>query len=240
MSRTFVMGDIHGAYKALIQCLERSNFNKEEDTLIQLGDVVDGWNEVYECVDELLTISNLIAIKGNHDDWFREFCIYRQHPTDFQQGGQGTRDSYNKHLGINNVPYEHMQFFDKQHLYYIDNQNRIFVHGGFNRHFSIKDQYDKSIFYWDRDLWLSAIAFCGMDKKDGYFYKIKDNFKEVFIGHTTTTNWDKDNPMRAANIWNLDTGAGFKGRLTIMDVNTKQYWQSDPVQELYKDQSGRN
>lgn len=34
------MGDIHGAYKALQQCLERSKFNYENDKLIQLGDVV--------------------------------------------------------------------------------------------------------------------------------------------------------------------------------------------------------
>lgn len=29
--KTFVMGDIHGAYKALIQCIERSGFDKEKD-----------------------------------------------------------------------------------------------------------------------------------------------------------------------------------------------------------------
>lgn len=54
--RTFAMGDIHGAHKALVQCLERCNFNNEIDTLIQLGDVADGWSETYECVEELLKI----------------------------------------------------------------------------------------------------------------------------------------------------------------------------------------
>jgi serine/threonine protein phosphatase 1 len=39
--------------------------------------------------------------------------------------------------------------------------------------------------------------------------------------------------MNAYNIWNLDTGAGFKGRLTIMEVETKAYWQSDLLTELY-------
>ncbi|ULT39931.1 hypothetical protein KRR40_34415 [Niabella defluvii] len=40
-------------------------------------------------------------------------------------------------------------------------------------------------------------------------------------------------PLNAFNIWNLDTGAGSSGRLTIMDVDTKEYWQSDPLNELY-------
>lgn len=242
MAKTFVIGDIHGAYKTLVQCLERSGFNKEEDTLIQLGDVVDGWNEVYECVEELLTIKNLIAIKGNHDDWFREFCIYRIHPTNFQQGGEATRSSYNKHLGINNIPYEHMQFFDKQHLYYVDDQNRLFVHAGFDKNYLINEQHDKSVFYWDRGLWMNAVAYCGVDntKMDKNLFFDKNKFKEIYLGHTATTFLGFDKPLNAANIWNLDTGAGYKGRLTIMDINNKDYWQSDPVQELYNDQKGRN
>lgn len=46
--RTFTIGDIHGGYKALKQCLERSKFNYKEDHLIALGDIVDGWPETPE------------------------------------------------------------------------------------------------------------------------------------------------------------------------------------------------
>ena len=38
----------------------------------------------------------------------------------------------------------------------------------------------------------------------------------------------------AANIWNLDTGGGDYGKLTIMNVMKKEYWQSDLVTELYE------
>jgi serine/threonine protein phosphatase 1 len=48
-------------------------------------------------------------------------------------------------------------------------------------------------------------------------------------------NWKTDQPMKAANIWNLDTGGGWGGRVTLMELATKQYWQSDPVRELYSD-----
>src|SRR5450631_2294709 len=97
--RTFVMGDIHGAYKALRQCLERSGFDKQEDRLIQLGDIVDRGHQVYECAEELLTIRNLIAIKGNHDDWFNDFILTGYHPVQWQHGGCDTAKSYLRLIG---------------------------------------------------------------------------------------------------------------------------------------------
>jgi serine/threonine protein phosphatase 1 len=64
-------------------------------------------------------------------------------------------------------------------------------------------------------------------------FEMATRFREIFIGHTSTTYWDTDKPMNAGNIWNVDTGAGNRGRLTIMEVSTKTYWQSDLVEDLY-------
>ena len=38
--KTYAIGDIHGAYKSLVQCLERSKFDYNNDRLIVMGDVV--------------------------------------------------------------------------------------------------------------------------------------------------------------------------------------------------------
>lgn len=256
MGRTFVMGDIHGAYKALVQCLERSGFNFEEDTLIQLGDIADGWPEVYEVVEELFKIRNLIHIRGNHDDWFLEYIEKGIHPVKWEMGGEGTARSYLRQinrehlierkmstflvaLNPNDIPPVHQQFFRSQHYYYKDDNNRLFIHGGFDRHHTLKEQMPYT-FWWNRNLWSSALSFEVMIKGDpNSKFKYKENIKEVFIGHTTTGNWGKDIPMKAANIWNLDTGAGWEGKLTIMDVDTKEYWQSDKVGELYPGELGR-
>ena len=35
--KTFAVGDIHGAYKSLVQCLERSKFDYNNDRLIVLN-----------------------------------------------------------------------------------------------------------------------------------------------------------------------------------------------------------
>lgn len=253
MGRTFVIGDIHGAHKALIQCLERSGFNYDEDTLIQLGDVADGWSEVYEVVEELQSIKNLIAIKGNHDDWFNDYIESGIHPTNWQQGGYGTALSYLKHIGKEDmiqikmsgfivalnpedIPPLHQKFFREQHNYYIDEKNRLFVHGGFNRHYPIKGQMPYTL-YWDRNFWNHAKSTLGKD-----VLKTEDNFSKVFIGHTHVDGHKNPEakPEFAGNlVWNLDTGAGWSGKLTIMNVDTEEYWQSDFVKTLYPNEKGR-
>ncbi|MCH5685552.1 metallophosphoesterase [Niabella sp. W65] len=249
--KTFVMGDLHGAYKALDQCLLRCGFDPVNDTLIQLGDVCDGHSEVYECVEVLINISNLVAIKGNHDVWFQEFLETDFHPVYWIYGGVGTIRSYLNHAGkpgmfrssgsgyktaleSSNIPQAHKDFFAAQRLYYIDDQSRCFVHGGFKNELAFDKQREQD-FYWNRNLWEAAITKslsqpddCGNER-----YITIPEFKEIYLGHTPTLRWGLNQPLNAFNIWNLDTGAGSSGRLTIMDVDTKEYWQSDPLNELY-------
>ena len=263
--KRFVIGDIHGNYKALIQCLERSGFDYEKDTLIQLGDVVDGHSQSFEVVEELLKIKNLISIKGNHDDWFNQWIQTGVNPSGWTQGQKATGLSYldhsrpgcpwisaNKELPgftetilVTDIPYTHKEFFKNQLPYYRDEENNLFIHGGFNRHFYLIEQLEYT-FWWDRDLWYAALSFGGTmeqhpsDSSVRPKFKMIENFKEVFIGHTTTECWKKTTPMHAANIWNLDTGAGMYGKLSIMNVETKEYFQSDTGRELYPEYIGRS
>jgi len=64
-------------------------------------------------------------------------------------------------------------------------------------------------------------------------------FHQIFIGHTPTLHYDVETPMQCSNIINLDTGAGFNGKLSGMDINTQAYWQSDAVQDFYPEEKGR-
>lgn len=260
--RRFACGDLHGNYRGLLQCLQRSGFDHANDQLIFLGDICDGYSEVYDCVDELLRIKNLIYVIGNHDEPFLDWLETGFHPWKWKQGGLGTLKSYGyKCLGSDwnkfqfihahqedevlanlqpkHIPQSHKDFFKNHVRYYIDEQNNCFIHGGFNRHFPIKEQ-NADFFTWDRGLWLEALGestiTTPINKKE---FRIKDGFKEVFIGHTATINWNTTEPMHKANIWNLDTGAGFDGKVTIMNIDTKEYFQSDIAEELYPDDLGR-
>lgn len=249
---TYVMGDIHGAHKAMVQCLQRAGFDYRQDTLIQLGDIADGYDEVYACVEELLKIDNRVAIRGNHDQWFFHFMETGHHPQYWAQGGEGTLRSYLKALGLEGliplygntplsalqpteIPPTHRAFFASQRLYHIDGNNNCYVHAGFDRTLPINQQ-PKEIYYWDRNLWLQAQSWeaTNRNKKKKSNFHQDTPFREVFIGHTRTLMWDTDQPMKAANIYNIDTGGGGGGRITIMNIATHEYWQSDPVNELYK------
>ncbi|WP_029274548.1 metallophosphoesterase [Pedobacter borealis] len=243
--RTLVIGDIHGGYKALLQCLERSDFDYKNDRLIQLGDIADGYPEVYEVVEELLKIENLIAIKGNHDDWFAEFIRTDFHPFYWTYGGKGTLISYLNKCGktgryfatgsgyktslvSGDIPQAHMDFFQNQTLYYIDNKKRCFLHAGFKRDLGFNSQKMEE-YFWNRDLWSDALKYSSNAELKKEF-NIATKFKEIYIGHTRTP---KDKPLKLFNIINIDTGAGHAGKLTIMDINKKVFWQSDPLPELY-------
>jgi serine/threonine protein phosphatase 1 len=102
-------------------------------------------------------------------------------------------------------------------------------------------EYFPRLFYWDRTLWETALA---LDKNmlvtDLLYPKRLTLYNEIYIGHTPVTRIGKTIPIKKACIWNVDTGAAFKGSLTIMDIDTKEFWQSEPLNNLYFDEKGRN
>jgi len=238
--KRFVIGDIHGAYKALLQCLERSGFNYEEDLLISLGDVADGWNEVPEVFDELLKVNKLVYVIGNHDLWLVEWFKTGRAPHIWlTQGGKATWDAYRKLLaeGDTTRSVAHENLLDNAVYYHVLN-NKLFVHGGYNWHHPIDQTLDYTL-VWDRNMWTAAMYWQKQADKGMKLDKV-DAYDEIFIGHTTTSRVDPElKPVHASNVWNIDQGAGWEGKLTIMDIDSKEYWQSDIVKELYPEVKGR-
>ncbi|MEM6829946.1 MAG: metallophosphoesterase [Bacteroidota bacterium] len=230
------MGDIHGHVLALDQCLERCEFNASTDLLIQLGDVSDRGPDTAWVVERLLNIPHLIAIRGNHDEWTMDWMVKGVlHPAWVENGGQETLESYQR---MTNVDLEkHRRFFsDIQQDHYIDAQNNLFTHGGFVSEKGPAYDHPPTTCRWDRSLWNKALS----GKASQVRPKVLTSFREIYIGHTPTLNWHTTEPMNACNVWNLDTGAGTTGKLTIMDMNTKEYWQSDPVSGFYEQKKSSN
>lgn len=221
--KTYVIGDLHGELLKLKEALQLVNFDYENDRLISIGDIVDRGQYSYECVEELMKIKNLIAVRGNHDQsWLDYLQGVTAMPALYMQGAKETYISY---MEAKKDPRIHLNFFLNQLPYFIDENKNLFIHGGFNRHEPLEGQ-SENVYYWDRDLFLAALSYKSMKRKTHQF-KYKDRFSTIFVGHTPTIYWDETTPINAANIWNVDTGCG-KGNhpLTIMDVETKEYWQT--------------
>ena len=249
MNKTFVIGDIHGGHKALLQVLEKSNFDFETDTLISVGDIADGWSEVPQCVETLLKIKNLIALRGNHDVWLRDWLKSGYiNPMWLMQGGQASYDAYIKSGLVTDQ--RHKDFFENQLDYFIDEKNRLFVHAGWDYnispHFHLAgldpvnggkpgDNIAKEC-HWDRELYTSLRSYV-LDKLPKRLQEALNNYKEIYIGHTATQF--PFEVFHRANLYNVDTGGGWHGKLTMMDIDTKETYQSDIVKTLYPNEKGR-
>ena len=245
MSRKLVIGDIHGGLKAIHQVLERANVT-QKDILIFLGDYVDGWSESPAVLDFLIALQkkqSCIFIRGNHAELLLDWLLGNNENIDeklwFQHGGEATVKSYQN---INSVTKEkHIDFLKSLEDYYLDNENRLFIHAGFTNMKGVEHEYFKPLFYWDRTLWETALALDPSLSKEAISYPNRLKiYKEIYIGHTPVTKINETIPVNKACVWNVDTGAAFKGKLTIMDVDTKEFWQSDSLPELYPNEKGRN
>jgi len=241
---TFVIGDIHGNLKSLNQILERANITKE-DTLIFLGDYVDRFPESAEVIHRLIELQETnpcIFIMGNHDIWLKDYLNKGIAPNLWiTQGGRETIESYQKYFDNKEFIEMHRKFLNNMKPYYVDNKNRIFVHGGFTSYRGIEHEPYHTNYYWDRTLVQLAYYYSKLlEKNDNTpIPKILNTFNELYLGHTSTISWNDENgepittPIKMYNVWNLDTGGGYKGKLTIMNIDSKEYWQSDNVETLY-------
>ncbi|THF48136.1 serine/threonine protein phosphatase [Flavobacterium supellecticarium] len=242
MSRTLVIGDIHGGLKALHQILERAEVTTN-DKLVFLGDYIDGWSDSPRVIDFLIELDkthDCFFIRGNHEEMVLRWLTAGDDNAEWRiHGGQSTVDAY-QDLDIHTKD-RHVGFLARLNDYYIDEQNRLYVHAGFTNQKGVYYEFFRGMFCWDRTLWETAMSLNPALSKDDLFYpKRLTLYKEIFIGHTPVTRISETVPVNKANVWNVDTGAAFKGRLSIMDVDTKAFWQSDPLHELYANEKGRN
>ena len=229
--RRFAVGDIHGAHKALLQCLERSKFDPAKDLLISLGDICDGWPQVNKVIDELLRLKHLKLVLGNHDAWaLRWMKDGWAEEIWTSQGGLATMDSYGRDK--ESVPKPHIDFLQSAKLF-IELDNKLFVHGGINPALEMAKQ-DPELLMWDRDLLNDAVKVSKKMLEHRY-----GKWDDIFVGHTTTECYKTLKPIHVCNVWAVDTGGGWSGKLTIMDIDSHEYWQSDLVPDLYPHILGR-
>lgn len=242
VSRTLVIGDIHGGFKALLQVLERAKVTTT-DRLIFLGDYVDGWSESHEVVQFMIEISKThpcVFLRGNHETLLLKWLLTKEENKVWEgHGGDASMKSYSQ---LDAVKLEqHIAFFEGLQNYYVDDKNRLFVHAGFTNPRGIKSEFFEEYLYWDRTLWEAVMAMDqSLEVADSRYPKRLLHHSEIFIGHTPVTNFGFSEPTNFANVWNIDTGAAFLGRISIMDIESKEFWQSDIVADFYPNEIGRN
>ena len=151
MKRTLVIGDIHGGLNALLQVFERAHVSRD-DLIIFLGDYVDGWSQSPQVLDFLMQLQQnqrCVFLRGNHDELLWQWL-----------GGATNNTLWNQHGGtVTIAAYEtvsdetkqkHRAFLDALKDYYLDNQNRLFIHAGFTSLYGVTVEHFPRLLYWDR------------------------------------------------------------------------------------------
>ena len=234
------MGDLHGRSQALKEVLDRSGFDLKNDKLILLGDIADGGPDTRECVEILLKVKNLVFVYGNHDcEWTRAFLVQNQDPGRIWkgQGGMATLESYGFKpsdpeepedcLWVGpEIPEDHKQFWNSG-VYWHEENNMLFVHGGINPLSPVDMQTPRNLM-WDRSMALNVIQCRGHIYEK---YAGVTRWDHIFLGHTAIG--DPWLPVTSGRITVIDTGAGHCGKLTLMNIHTKQFWQSEKTDPAF-------
>ena len=248
--RILAIGDIHGNFSKLINVLKKAQLTSN-DFLIFLGDYTDRGNEnkkVMQFVLNLYDQPNIVFLLGNHDemllehftkcaykvlhkqitindinnlsnsqfiDIFKEMLVYYNNY--LPNGGQTTLQEINIFNSDDIKLFKHyLQVIYELPMILpinINNKEYIFVHAGIdpNKDLDKQNIYD---LLWIRD----------------EFYDNYMGDTTVVVGHTPTLAFNTSQPLpifRHNNIIMCDTGAFIpNGKLTIVDIMTKQYWQS--------------
>jgi RNA ligase len=71
--RHVIVGDVHGCLDELQELLAQLQFDREEDVLVSVGDLVDRGTKIRETVEFLFGLPRFYTVLGNHDDKFRRY-----------------------------------------------------------------------------------------------------------------------------------------------------------------------
>jgi len=139
---------------------------------------------VIQFLIELSQKYNCIFIKGNHDIWCEEWLRTGERESVWLfHGGKSTVESYNRISEEEKL--EHLDFLERMPFYYVDDENRLFIHAGFTSMKGPEQEFHKSNYNWDRTLWEMALTMDKRIQKDSLSYpKRLLLFKEIYIGHT--------------------------------------------------------
>lgn len=240
--RRLIVGDIHGMYKALVQVLERANFDPHADELISVGDLVDRGPDSREVLEFLEQLPHFRFVLGNHDEWLFMWLAGKMEAWRYAhwcgQGGRKTLLSLAEgepvDTGNTQKIRERWLPFLRCGQDYIEIDRNLIVHGGFDPCQPIELQSGEYL-RWDRSL-VEALIQDLVEPEDHW----APQYDKIFLGHTPVGEGIglQRRPIRLWKVWMIDQAAAYGGHLTLIDMETEEIWQSDLAYELYPDYFG--
>ncbi len=206
-SRIFAIGDVHGNSKALERLLTQIRL-RPSDTLVMLGDVINRGNDTRGVIEQLIAIkeySNLVCILGNHEEVLLEVLRRPEAIEQFlSMGGDSTLASYGDRSLPQQIPSQHIEFI-RGFVPYFETPEFIFVHANYCWYMLMEEQ-PASLLRWTR---IEAEP-----------PKAHISGKLVICGHSPRPVRDMGHCIC------IDTGCGFGGMLTGLDLYSRKLFFS--------------
>ena len=223
----FAIGDIHGCLKQLISLQDKifkdSNFNKDQDALLYLGDYIDRGNQSKDVINHILKLQNegfkSFFLMGNHEQVMFDFLFNQLNnlPIWLNLGADKTLKSYGIEVAefikdgleeniiaklrnsfLKKINEKHVNFFKNLKLFHTWG-DYFFVHAGIDPKKTLEEQ-TKQDFLWSRS-------------KE--FYDKNFKFSKIIVhGHTP-----EENIINFQYRINIDTGCFFSGKLSCVCLN---------------------
>jgi len=213
MSRTLVIGDIHGCRQELLALMERVDAEPLHDRLIFLGDYVDRGPDSRGVIEEILALrrqfSKVVTLKGNHEEVLLSYLTGRDKDFYLSIGGRetllsyGCREPFDADCALN-FPESHQNFLYNL-LPYWEDEKYIYVHAGLRGGVHLSQQRPEWLY------WASG----------GLFMSQRHDFgKTVIFGHSYVPT-----PLMEKAKIGIDTGAVYGGSLTCLILPAEKFVQ---------------
>lgn len=244
MGRNLILGDVHSRYEKLMKVLDKASYDPSSDNLFALGDFCDRGFDAVKTLRFFMGVENLRAVKGNHDTYLEAWLGGKEiFPYWRQDGGGMTIADIRYRYNIEKEELDAILSFLK-HLPAVRVEGEyILSHGGlpyfvtledileydrlFKKHEALSEEMNR-FYIWDRGYIMSALSEVHTDLK-GDITNLRQPLdtkgKRIFLGHTPTFD-GKPFISKKYNLVALDTGAGYDGPLTLMDMDTLEYYQA--------------
>lgn len=218
MSRTIVVGDLHGCYDELLALAAGVGLGAS-DRVVCVGDLVAKGEKSREVLELFMTDARFSSVIGNHDRALLEYWkgsrlkkelkpAQRKCAKQLKEG----RERYAAYL--ESLPA------------YIDLGSHVVVHAGLRPGVPLAEQSLDD---------LTSIRTLGPDResrKGTPWYEVYDGERTALFGH-----WPAAEPRRGPRAVGLDTGCVYGGRLTAYVVETGEL-HSVPALRAYDEPKG--
>ena len=230
MSKTFIIGDVHGCNDKLVELLNKIQLNREEDTVIFVGDYFDRGPKSYEVWCTLKELKKdmgerCVLVRGNHEVMLCDYVLGLDNNW-MNNGYETTIRSFVNQNGVSLG--EIRKWIEETTVRYYEGPFFDVVHAGREEEDLSKE--DPDFLIWDRSLYRGRsydgkLTFTGHSPYGSPLFSLAGRIGILDHEHAY------DLPEYGAI--NLDTACVYGGKLTAAEIS------EDKKIRLHSVESGR-